>query len=99
MPPVPVDLSTLAFLGGNSGSPEVSFLFIALALALAAMRSRGRGRRRGPWGGGPGGGRRGGDGGGGRPSEDPPIQWDIRKSEETDKNAPPTEEHGSPSDL
>jgi hypothetical protein len=98
MPPVPVDLSTLAFLGGHStASPEYSAIFIALGLALAAMRARGRRRGRGPYGGNGGGGHHGGGGSGG-PSGDPPTQWDIRKSEAPAEDVP-TSEHNPPSDL
>lgn len=100
-PLLPADLLP-AVLGGHSTEPYwVAIPFIAFALI---MRMRGRaGRRGGPWQGGPPGGGTG---------NDPPMQWDIRKTPEPEatpdapsdapsdapKNAP-SEEQNPPTDL
>jgi hypothetical protein len=81
----------LALLYGHSTSPPLfAVSFILFGLVMTILRARARGRGGGPFGG-PGGGRGpgpwgggGGPWGGGPPSgggssNEPPIQWDIRK--------------------
>lgn len=89
--------------GHSSASPIYFVVPIALAIGVRFFVYRGRSRgpygggggpygrgpyRGGPWGGGTGGGvpGDGGYGSGGSPDE-PPMQWDIRKSPDTGENA------------
>jgi hypothetical protein len=96
-------LLTLAFIGGHStAAPGLSVILIALAIGVRFFLYRGRSRgpygggggpyRRGPWGGGPGGGGYGTEGS----PEDPPMQWDIRKSPDSGENAATPEPSQAP---
>lgn len=86
-----------AVLGGHSTEPywvAIPVLGLFLVMRVTRVRGRGgpggRGPGRGPWDGGPG--------GPSGPTQDPPMQMDIRKP--TQGDAPtPSEEQNPPSDL
>jgi hypothetical protein len=95
------------FVGGHTTEPYwVAIPILVLFFIMRVMRARGGGTR----GRGPGGGTWGSGSTGSGSTEDPPIQWDIRKPAPNDSqpsppppaDAPldmPSEEHNPPSDL
>jgi hypothetical protein len=85
-------------LGGHSNEPTAyAVIFIVLAVGLRFLRYRTRGGRGGQWG---GRGRDGPPANDGGSAEQPPIQWDIRKSSTPIEDAPgSSEEHNPPGDV